>query len=554
MSPEQVHRLAGKPAPESLLVNVPKLVTAYYAEHPDPSEAAQRLVFGTSGHRGSSLKVGFNEAHVLAITQAICLYRRAHGIDGPLFLGWDTHALSEPARVSALEVLAANGVEVMVDADDDVTPTPVISQAILAHNHRRTKALADGIVITPSHNPPEYGGLKYDPPSGGPADTPVTDWIKDKANELLGDGLREVARIPWGRARRAATMHRLDYLNAYLGALRHVIDLEVVQGSGLNVGIDPLGGASLRYWEEVGQQYGIQLTIVNRAVDPTFRFMTVDRDGAIRMDPSSPYAMARLIEHRDRFDLAFANDPDADRYGIVTRGGGLLDPNHYLAVSVWYLFRHRPDWKSTAAVGKTVVTSSLIDRVAARLGRRLVEVPVGFKYFVDGFLDGSLGVAGEESAGASFLRRDGAVWTTDKDGLIMGLLAVEATARTGHDPGEQYAALVADLGEPFYARVDLPATLEQKAVLARLAPRDVPVTVLAGDPIRAVLTTAAGDHRPIGGIKVVTDQGWFAARPSGTEAVYKLYAESFKDRTHLHRIQKEAYAIIQTAVATEAPG
>ena len=553
MSAETLHPLAGKPAPESLLVNVPKLVTAYYAEHPDPAEPAQRVAFGTSGHRGSSLQVGFNEAHVLATTQAICLYRRAHGIDGPLFLGWDTHALSEPARVSALEVLAANGVEVMVDGHDDVTPTPVISHAILAHNRGRSKAFADGIVITPSHNPPEYGGLKYNPPSGGPADTPVTDWIQDQANELLGGGLRDVARIPWERARQAATVHRFDYLNAYVGDLRHVIDMEVLQRSGLNVGIDPLGGASLRYWEDVAERYGIQLTIVNRTIDPTFRFMTVDRDGAIRMDPSSPYAMARLIDLRDRFDLAFANDPDADRYGIVSRGDGLLDPNHYLAASVWYLFRHRPDWKNTAAVGKTVVTSSLIDRVAARLGRRLVEVPVGFKYFVDGFLDGSLGVAGEESAGASFLRREGAVWTSDKDGLIMGLLAVEAMARTGQDSGEQYAALVAELGEPFYARVDLPATPEQKAVLARLAPADVGVTALAGDPIRAVLTTASGNGRPIGGIKVATDQGWFAARPSGTEAVYKLYAESFKDSTHLHRIQEEAYAIIQTAVATEAP-
>ena len=549
---EKIHPLAGKPAPESLLVNVPKLVTAYYAEHPDPSEAGQRVVFGTSGHRGSSLEVGFNEAHVLAITHAICLYRRAHGINGPLFLGWDTHALSEPARVSALEVLAANRVEVMVDEHDDVTPTPVISQAILAYNRGRTEGLADGIVITPSHNPPEYGGFKYDPPSGGPADTPVTGWIQDKANEILGNELRGVARIPWERTRRAATVHRFDYLNAYVGDLRHVIDMEAIHGSTLHVGIDPLGGASLRYWEAVGQEYGVRLTIVNGAVDPTFRFMTVDRDGAIRMDPSSPYAMARLIELRGRFDLALANDPDADRYGIVTRGTGLLDPNDYLAASVWYLFRHRPDWKSTAAVGKTVVTSSLIDRVAARLGRRLVEVPVGFKYFVDGLLDGSLGVAGEESAGASFLRRDGTVWTTDKDGLVMGLLALESMARTGHDPGEQYRALVAELGEPFYARIELPATPEQKAALTRLAPRDVRVTMLAGDPIRAVMTTAAGDHRPIGGIKVITDNGWFAVRPSGTEAVLKIYAESFKDLAHLRRIQEEAYAIIQTAVATKA--
>jgi phosphoglucomutase len=531
-------------------VNVPKLVTAYYAEHPDPSEAAQRVAFGTSGHRGTSLQAVFNEAHILAITQAVCLYRRAHGIDGPLFLGWDTHALSEPARVTALEVLAANGVETMVDDHDAVTPTPVISHAILGYNRGRTEGRADGIVITPSHNPPEYGGIKYDPPSGGPADTPVTDWIQDKANGLLGDGLRGVARIPWERARRAATVHRFDYLNRYVGDLRNVIDMEMLRGSRIHVGVDPLGGASLRYWDAVGQQYGLQLSIVNRAVDPTFRFMTVDRDGAIRMDPSSPYAMAGLIELRERYDLAFANDPDADRFGIVTRGGGLLDPNHYLAASVWYLFRHRPDWKSTAAVGKTVVTSSLIDRVAARLARRLVEVPVGFKYFADGLLDGSLGVAGEESAGAAFLRRDGSVWTTDKDGLIMGLLAVEMTGRAGQDPGEQYRALAAELGEPFYGRVDFPATPVQKAALLRLAPRDVRATALAGDPIRAVLTTAPGNGRPIGGIKVVTDTGWFAARASGTEAVYKLYAESFKDRTHLHRIQEEAHAIIQKAFKT----
>ncbi|MEX1185229.1 MAG: phosphoglucomutase (alpha-D-glucose-1,6-bisphosphate-dependent) [Gemmatimonadaceae bacterium] len=552
MSAGEIHPLAGKPAPDSLLVNVPKLVTAYYAERPDPAEAAQRVAFGTSGHRGSSLQVGFNEAHVLAITQAICLYRRTHGIEGPLFLGWDTHALSDPARVSALEVLAANGVETMVDVQDDVTPTPVISHAILAHNRGRTQGRADGIVISPSHNPPEYGGIKYNPPTGGPADTPVADWIQDKANGLLEDGVRDVARIPWERARGAATVHRVDYLNSYVGDLPRVIDMDVLQGSRLNVGIDPLGGASLRYWDAVGQQYGLQLSIVNRAVDSRFRFMTVDRDGAIRMDPSSPYAMARLIELRERYDLAVANDPDADRFGIVTRGGGLLDPNHYLAASVGYLFRHRPDWKNTAAVGKTVVTSSLIDRVAARLGRQLLEVPVGFKYFVDGLLDGSLAVAGEESAGASFLRRDGAVWTTDKDGLIMGLLAMEMMVRTGRDPAEQYGALVSMLGEPFYARVDFPATTEQKAALARMQPGDIRGTALAGDTIREVLTTAPGDHRPIGGVKVVTDHGWFAARPSGTEPVLKLYAESFRDRTHLHRIQEEAHAIIQQAFATEA--
>ena len=544
---EGVHPLAGQSAPDSLLVNVPKLVTAYYSEHPDPSDAAQRVAFGTSGHRGSSLDAGFNEAHILAITQSICLYRRAQGIDGPLFLGWDTHALSEPARVTALEVLAANGVDVMVDIRDDVTPTPVISHAILAHNRGRTKGLADGIVITPSHNPPESGGFKYDPPSGGPAEKPVTDWIQNRANRFLEEGLQGIVRTPWARARQATTVHHFDYLNAYVDDLRNVIDVELLKGSSLNVGIDPLGGTSLRYWEAVGERYGIPLTIVNRVVDPTFRFMTVDRDGAIRMDPSSPYAMARLIQLQDRFDLAFANDPDADRYGIVTAGRGLLDPNHFLAAAVWYLFGHRPDWKSTAAVGKTVVTSSFIDRVAARLGRRLFEVPVGFKYFVDGLLDGSLGVGGEESAGASFLRRDGTVWTTDKDGLIMGLIAVESMARTGRDPAEQYASLVSDLGEPFYARIDSPATTEQKAVLARLGQSDVGVTMLAGDPILEVLTTAGEDRLPIGGVKVVTEHGWFAARPSGTEAVYKLYAESFKDPEHLNRIQEEGRAIVQKA-------
>lgn len=552
LSDDLVHPLAGQPAPESLLVNVPKLVTAYYAETPNPSEAAQRVAFGTSGHRGSSLQAGFNEAHILAITQAICLYRRAEGIDGPLFLGWDTHALSEPARVSALEVLAANGVATMVDGQDDVTPTPVISHAILTYNRGRPQGRADGIVITPSHNPPEYGGIKYDPPTGGPAETAVTQWIQQKANELLGDGLREVARIPWSRARKAATVRRFDYRSAYVGDLRKVIDMEVLRSSRLHVGTDPLGGASVGYWERVAEEYGMMLTVVNPSIDPTFRFMTVDRDGVIRMDPSSPWAMARLLELRGGFDLAFASDPDADRFGIVTRSGGLLDPNHYLAVSIEYLFRHRPEWKHTAAVGKTVVTSSLLDRVAARLDRRLVEVPVGFKYFVAGLLDGSLAVAGEESAGASFCRQDGTVWTTDKDGLIMGLLAVEMTARTGRDPAEQYRALAGELGEPFYARVDLPATPEQKAALQRLGPRNIPVSVLAGDPIQTVVTAAPGNGQPIGGIKVITEQGWFAARPSGTEAVYKLYAESFQNRAHLRRIQEEAHALIQQAFATEA--
>ena len=552
MSTPGVHPLAGRPAPPELLVNVPRLLTAYYTERPDPSVAAQRIAFGTSGHRGSSLAAGFNEAHILAMTQAICLYRTAHGIDGPLFLGWDTHALSEPARVSALEVLAANGIDVMIDARDDFTPTPVVSWAILAHNQGRRTGLADGIVITPSHNPPEYGGLKYDPPSGGPAETAVTAWIQDKANALLADDLRGVARQPWPRARRAATMHRFEYVTSYVGELDAVIAMDAIRGSKLNVGVDPLGGASVRYWEAIAEHWKIGLSVANPAVDPTFRFMPVDRDGKIRMDPSSPYAMARLLELRDRFDLAFGNDPDADRYGIVSRSAGLLDPNHYLAAAVSYLFPHRPDWNAAAGVGKTVVTSTMIDRVAARLGRRLVEVPVGFKYFVDGLLDGSLGIAGEESAGGSFLRRDGTVWATDKDGLIMGLLAAEMTARTGRDPAEQYRALVAELGEPFYERIDLPATAEQKTALERVSPDELGLDTLAGDPIRAVRTTVPGDERPIGGLKVVTEHGWFAARPSGTEAVFKVYAESFKGRDHLRRIQEDAHAVIQKAFTTQA--
>jgi phosphoglucomutase len=502
-------------------------------------------VFGTSGHRGSSLQSGFNEAHILAITQAICLYRREHAIAGPLFLGRDTHALSEPAQATALEVLAANGVGVMLDARDAFTPTPVVSQAILAHNRSGAKTLADGIVITPSHNPPEYGGFKYDPPSGGPAETQVTDWIERKANAFLADDLRGIARISYGRARQAATTHRFDYMGSYVGALETVIDVDVLRDTKLKIGVDPLGGASLAYWGEISARYGFGLDLVNREIDPTFRFMTVDWDGAIRMDPSSPYAMARLIGLRDRFDLAFAADPDADRHGIVSRSAGLLNPNHYLAVSIWYLFRHRPRWPSGAGIGKTIVSSSLIDRVAARLDRRLVEVPVGFKYFVDGLLEGSLGFAGEESAGASFLRRDGTVWTTDKDGLVMGLLAVEMTVRTGRDPGESYGDLTRELGEPVYERIDAPATAEQKAALARMSAKDLAITELGGDPVITALTTAPGDQRPFGGIKVITDHGWFAARPSGTEAVYKLYAESFKGVEHLRRIQQQAQAAIE---------
>ena len=542
---QPVHSLAGKPAPDSLLVSVPKLITAYYAEHPTAAEPAQRVKFGTSGHRGSSLQLSFNEGHVLAITQAICLYRKAHDIDGALFLGWDTHALSEPARVSTLEVLVGNGVEVMVDVHDDVTPTPVISHAILTANRRSAKARADGIVITPSHNPPEFGGLKYDPPTGGPASSRVTDWIEKKANELLENNLRDVRRIPWARARGAANVHRFDYVTSYVDDLRQVVDMDVVSNARLNVGIDPLGGASLRYWDTIAERYNMQLTVVNRTIDPTFRFVTVDRDGAIRMDPSSPYAMTRLIEMRKQFDVAFANDPDADRYGIVTSSAGLIETNHSLAAAIAYLFANRPNWQRNAAVGKTVVTSSLIDRLATRLGKPLQDMPVGFKHFVDGLLDGSVGVAGEESAGASFLRCDGSVWTTDKDGLIMALLAIESTVQTGRDPGEQYAALVNDLGVSFYARADYPATSKQKAALTNVNVGDVAITELAGDSVQSVLTLAPGNQQPIGGVKVVTENGWFAVRPSGTEALYKLYAESFKDPIHLRQIQNEATAITQ---------
>jgi phosphoglucomutase len=554
MSAPTVHPLAGKPAPLALLVNVPKLITAYYTERPDPSVREQRVTFGTSGHRGSSLKVGFNEGHILAITQAICLYRKDQRIDGPLFLGWDTHALSEPARASALEVLAAHGVEVMLDVKDGATPTPVISEAILTYNRRRTTGLADGIVITPSHNPPEYGGFKYNPPSGGPADTRVTTWIENTANSLLGDGLRGVDRVPYDRARRLATMHPFDYLNTYVGGLGSVLDMDVLRGTTLKIGVDPLGGASVDYWEPIGERYGFGLEVVNKVVDPTFRFMTVDWDGEIRMDPSSRYAMAGLIGLRDQFDLAFANDTDADRHGIVSRAAGLMNPNHYLAVAIDYLFRHRPGWKPTVAVGKTVVSSSMIDRVAARLGRRLLEVPVGFKYFVDGLLDGSLGFGGEESAGGAFLRRDGTVWTTDKDGLILGLLAAEITARSGREPGEHYRDLTREFGEPAYERIDAEATIEEKAALAKLTAADLRIKELAGAPVQGVLTVAPGDQLPIGGVKVVTEHGWFAARPSGTEAVYKIYAESFKGESHLRRIQDEARAIIAKAFRASGPG
>ena len=544
-----VSPLAGKPAPASILVNVARLVTAYYTDRPDPSIREQRVAFGTSGHRGSAFKTAFNEAHILAISEAICRYRKGQNISGPLFLGMDTHALSAPAFASALEVLAAHGVDVMIDRDGGYTPTPVISHAILTYNRGRTSGLADGIVITPSHNPPEDGGFKYNPPNGGPADTQVTAWIEEHSNALLADGLRGVTRVPYAQARHAATTHRHDYIGAYVGDLAAVIDMEAIRGARLNIGVDPLGGAGVAYWGPVNERYAINVTVVNDAVDPTFRFMTVDWDGKIRMDCSSPYAMASLIALRDRFDIAFANDTDHDRHGIVTRSAGLLNPNHYLAVAISYLFRHRSGWRADAAVGKTVVSSSMIDRVTAKLGRRLLEVPVGFKWFVDGLLDGSLGFGGEESAGASFLRRDGGVWTTDKDGIILGLLAAEMVARLGRDPGELYRELTREFGDPVYERIDAPATPEQKAALKQLSPQQVQATQLAGEKIEAMLTAAPGNHSPIGGLKVVTKSAWFAARPSGTEDVYKIYAESFRDEAHLRRIQEEARSLIAKVCA-----
>ena len=542
-----VSPLAGKPAPESILVNLPRLMTEYYALEPDPAVAAQRVAFGTSGHRGTSCECSFNEEHILAITQAICLYRRQNGIDGPIFMGIDTHGLSESAFASALEVLAANDVEVMIDDRDGYTPTPVVSHAILTYNRARTNGLADGIVITPSHNPPEDGGFKYDPPSGGPADASITGWIQDKANKFLTDGLKGILRIPFAKAKSAATTHRHNYMDAYIGDLATVIDFDAIRGANLKLGVDPLGGAGVRYWPMIAERYRIPLTVVSEVVDATFRFMTVDWDGKIRMDCSSPYAMQRLIGLKDRFDVAWACDPDHDRHSIVAKSSGLLNPNHYLAVAISYLFTHRPKWPATAAVGKTVVSSSMIDRVTARIGRKLKEVPVGFKWFVDGLVNGALGFGGEESGGASFLRRDGSVWTTDKDGIIMGLLAAEMTAVTGKDPGALYKDLTRELGDPVYERIDAPATLEQKKVLARLSARDIKESELAGEKILNILTTAPGTTNSIGGLKVVTENGWFAARPSGTEDIYKLYAESFLGADHMERIQAEAQAILQRA-------
>ena len=539
---------AGKPAEPGMLTNIPRLVTAYYVNCPDPAVPAQRVAFGTSGHRGSSLDHAFNEAHILAITQAICLYRKQQSIDGPLFMGIDTHALSEPAVASALEVLAANGVEVMVDAAGGYTPTPVISHAILTYNRGRRRGLADGIVITPSHNPPKYGGFKYNSPHGGPADTQVTQWIEQQANAFLADGLKGVARVPFERARQASTTHPHRFLDAYVNDLPAVVDMQAIQDSKVHLGVDPLGGASVAYYDAIAARYHLNLEVVNHSVDPTFRFMTVDWDGQIRMDPSSVWAMARLIDLKDRFAVAFASDTDADRHGIVSHSQGLLPPNHYLAVSIAYLFANRPQWPKTVAVGKTLVSSSMIDRVAARLNRRLVEVPVGFKWFVEGLMDGSLGFCGEESSGATFLRRDGSVWTTDKDGLIPNLLAAEITARTGKDPGEHYQELTAEFGTPFSTRIDAPATPEQKAKLAKLSPEAVKESKLAGEPITAKLTKAPGNNAPIGGLKVMTASGWFAARPSGTENIYKIYAESFKDQAHLDAIVTEAQRIVNNAL------
>lgn len=540
--------LAGKPAQPAMLVNVPRLITAYYSDTPDPALPAQRVAFGTSGHRGSSLEASFNEWHVLAISQAVCDYRKQQGIGGPLFLGIDTHALSEPARVSTLEVLAANGVNVMLGERDEFTPTPVVSHAILTYNRGRTEGLADGIVITPSHNPPDSGGYKYNPPHGGPAGNDVTGWIEARANGYLKDGLRGVARMPFQQALRAATTHRHDFLNAYVGDLGSVLDMDAIRGAGVRMGVDPLGGAGVHYWAAIAERYGLNLTVVNDVVDPTFRFMAVDWDGQIRMDPSSSWAMQGLIGLKDRFDIAFACDTDHDRHGIVTKGAGLLPPNHYLSVAIFYLLQNRPQWSPAAAVGKTLVSSQMIDRVAGKLGRRLHEVPVGFKWFVDGLIDGSLGFVGEESAGASFVRRDGSVWTTDKDGIVPALLSAEITARMGRDPGEIYRQLTGEFGEPAYDRVEAPATPAQKKLLAQLSPQQVRSSQLAGEEILAILTRAPGNDAPIGGLKVVAENGWFAARPSGTEDIYKIYAESFLGADHLRRIQQEAQTIVSDAL------
>ncbi|MEV4629641.1 phosphoglucomutase (alpha-D-glucose-1,6-bisphosphate-dependent) [Micromonospora sp. NPDC049523] len=544
-----VHARAGQPADPADLIDVAHLVTAYYAEHPDPADPGQQVAFGTSGHRGSSLNTAFNDDHIAAITQATCEYRRDQGVDGPLFLARDTHALSEPALVTALEVLAANEVTVLIDSRDGYTPTPALSHAILTHNRGRSSGLADGIVVTPSHNPPSDGGFKYNPTNGGPADTDATKWIQDRANRLLADGLAGVRRIPYARARTAGTTDRYDFLGAYVDDLPSVVDIAAIRAAGVRIGADPLGGASVGYWGEIADRHGLDLTVVNPGVDPTWRFMTLDWDGKIRMDCSSPYAMASLIAARADYQVATGNDADADRHGIVTPDGGLMNPNHYLAVAIGHLFRTRTDWSPQAAIGKTLVSSSMIDRVAADLGRTLIEVPVGFKWFVPGLLDGSVGFGGEESAGASFLRRDGSVWTTDKDGIVLCLLAAEIQASTGSSPSQHYADLVARFGDPAYARIDAPASRAEKAALGKLSPEQVTATELAGEPITATLTSAPGNGAAIGGLKVTTESGWFAARPSGTEDVYKIYAESFRGQEHLTQIQEEARALVTEVLA-----
>jgi phosphoglucomutase len=548
MMEEHISPLAGHPAPADLLINVAQLLGQYYDLHPDPAVREQRVAFGTSGHRGSAADRTFNEDHILAITQAIAEYRRGQGISGPLYLGKDSHALSAPAERTALEVLAANEVEVLLAAEDGLTPTPVVSHAILSYNRGRQIGLADGILITPSHNPPRDGGFKYNPPSGGPAPPEITGWVQDRANALMARGNREVRRLPYAKAAAAATTHAHDFITPYVADLGAVLDMDAIRASGVTIGVDPLGGATVGYWGPIAEHYGLALTVVNPALDPTFRFVPVDHDGQIRMDCSSPYVMANLVQLKERYDIAFGNDPDADRHGIVTRSSGLMNPNHYLAVAVWYLFQNRPGWPATSQVGKTVVSSSLIDRVAGDIRRGLYEVPVGFKWFVDGLLDSSLGFGGEESAGASYLRRDGTVWSTDKDGPIMGLLAAEITAHTGHDPGQHYEELATRLGRPFYRRIDSPATPEQKARLGKLAPADVSATTLAGEPIVAKLTAAPGNQAAIGGLKVVAANGWFAARPSGTENIYKVYAESFQSEDHLARILAEADTIVHDAL------
>jgi phosphoglucomutase len=541
---EHISALAGKPVPQTLLVNIPRLIAAYYTLAPNPEITSERVAFGTSGHRGSAFKTSFNEAHILAITQAVCLYRRSTGLDGPLYLGMDTHGLSEPAFASALEVLAANGVETMIDAHDGYTPTPVISHAILCYNRGRKTGLADGIVISPSHNPPDEGGFKYNPANGGPADVDTTGFIEKAANQFLAQKLTGVVRIPYGRARKSASIKPYDYISPYVEDLANIVDMEAIRSAGIRIGIDPLGGAAVRYWQPIIERYKLSAKVVNDAVDPTFRFMTLDWDGKIRMDCSSGYAMTKLIALRDKFDIAFANDTDADRHGIVCPSGGLMHPNEFLAAAIAYLCANRTGWRRDSAIGKTVVSSAMIDRVTAKLGRKLIEVPVGFKWFSAGLIDGSLAFGGEESAGASFLRRDGTVWTTDKDGPIMGLLAAEMTARTGHDPQQYYESVTRDLGQSYYKRIDAAASVAQKALLSKLDPAQVEVTELAGEAIEAKLTRAPGNHQAIGGIKLTTKNGWFAARPSGTEDVYKIYAESFQSEEHLKRILEEAQALI----------